>query len=39
VWCVFSDDMKTSIGLGSGNGMAISFLLSAPFSVVGVACN
>src|SRR6266404_6999025 len=33
---VFSDDMKTSIGLGSGNGMAISFLLSAPFSVVGL---
>src|SRR5713101_2464662 len=39
VSCVFSDDMKTSIGLGSGNDMAISFLLSAPFSVVGVSCN
>jgi hypothetical protein len=39
VSCVFSDDMKTSIGLGSGNGMAIFLSLSAPFSVVGVACN
>src|SRR4029077_13590207 len=39
VSCAFSDDMKTSMGLGSGNGMVLSFLLSAPFSVVGVACN
>src|SRR5260221_1320199 len=39
VSCVFSDDMQTSIGLGSGNAMAVSFLLSAPVFFVAAAGN